>query len=91
LRWHIRDVRPGTSFVIDMPLDRAVLSFQWLFDTVSNRRTRITQRVVLSGDNAAAYAKEIRATFGATLRDGMRRIADAMARAARSTEGGGDK
>jgi hypothetical protein len=91
LRWHIRDVRPGTSFVIDMPLDRAVLSFQWLFDAVSNRRTRITQRVVLSGDNAAAYAKEIRATFGATLRDGMRRIADAMARAARSTEGGGDE
>jgi hypothetical protein len=91
LRWHIRDVRPGTSFVIDMPLDRAVLSFQWRFDAVSNRRTRITQRVVLSGDNAAAYATEIRATFSATLRDGMRRIADAMASAARSTECGGDE
>jgi hypothetical protein len=91
LRWHIRDVRPGTSFVIDMPLDGAVLSFQWLFDAVSNRRTRITQRVVLSGDNAAAYATEIRATFGATLRDGMRRIADAMASAARSTECGGNE
>jgi hypothetical protein len=35
LRWHTRDVRPGTSFVIDMPLDRVVLSFQWLFDAVS--------------------------------------------------------
>jgi hypothetical protein len=87
LRWHIRDVQPGTSFVIDMPLDRAVLSFQWLFDAVSDRRTRITQRIVLSGDNAAAYTKHVQASFGATLRDGMKRIADAMARAARSTEG----
>jgi Polyketide cyclase / dehydrase and lipid transport len=91
LRWHIRDVQPGTSFVIDMPLDRAVLSFQWLFDAVSDRRTRITQRVVLSGDNAAAYANHVQVSFGATLAAGMKRIADAMARAARSTEGGGDE
>src|SRR5215208_1835458 len=54
IRWQIRDVRPGTSFVIEMILDGAVLSFEWLFDAVSNRRTRMTQRIVLSGDNAAA-------------------------------------
>lgn len=89
LRWQIRDVRPGTAFIIDMPLDRAVLSFQWLFDAVSNRRTRITQRIFLSGDNAAAYTNHVQASFGATLHDGMKRIADAMARAERSTEEGG--
>src|SRR5262245_51797791 len=41
MRWHIRDVRPGRSFVIDMPLDGAVLSFEWDFEPVSDHRTRI--------------------------------------------------
>jgi len=81
IRWHIRDVRPGTSFIIDMPLDRAVLSFEWLFDAVANR-TRITQRIVLSGDNAAAYADQVRVSFGSTLADGMKRVADALVTAA---------
>ena len=90
LRWQIREVRPGTAFIIDMPLDRAVLSFEWWFDAVSNRRTRITQRIVLSGDNATAYANQVQASFGSTLPDGMKRIANAMARAERSAEGKGE-
>jgi hypothetical protein len=81
IRWQIRDVRPGNSFIIDMPLDRAVLSFEWVFHAVSNRRTRITQRIVLSGDNAIAYADQVRAGFGSTLSDGMKRIADALVKA----------
>ena len=44
LRWQIRDVRPGRSFAIEMPLDRAALSFAWRFDAVSDRRTRLWQR-----------------------------------------------
>src|SRR5262249_52715497 len=54
MRWQIRDVRPGRSFVVEMPLDRATLSFEWRFDRVAGERTRITQRIVLSGENAAA-------------------------------------
>ena len=88
LRWQIREVRPGTAFNIELPLDRAILSFEWLFDAVSNRRTRITQRIFLWGDNAPAYANQVQASFGSTLPDGMKRIAEAMARAERSTEGG---
>jgi hypothetical protein len=86
IRWQIRDVRPGVSFIIDMPLDRAVLSFEWLFDAVSNHRTRITQRLALSGDNAAAYADQVRTSFGATLSDGMKRIADALVKAEGTAE-----
>ena len=86
LRWRIRNVRPRRSFIIEMPLDRAVLSFEWSFDAVSDRRTRITQRIILSGDNATAYAPQVRDSFGLTLVDGMKRIADAMAGAERSTE-----
>jgi len=90
LHWRIRDVQLGRSFVIEMPLDQAVLSFEWRFDAVADRRTRITQRIVLSGDNASAFAEQVQANFSATLGDGMKRIADAMARAERSTETGSD-
>jgi Polyketide cyclase / dehydrase and lipid transport len=90
LHWHIREVRPGRSFIIEMPLDGAVLSFEWRFDAVSDCRTRITQYIVLSGDNAAAYASQVRAGFGSTLADGMKRIADAMASAERSAKSSGN-
>jgi hypothetical protein len=83
--WQIREVRPGTSFIIEILLDRAVLSFEWLFDAVSTRRTRITQRIVLSGDNAAAYADQVRVGFGSTLPEGMKRIAAALVRAESAT------
>ena len=86
LRWQIRDVRPGAGFIIDVPLDGAVMSFEWLFDAVSNHRTRITQRIILSGDNAAAYVNQVQEGFGSNLPDGMRRIADVIVRAARSAE-----
>jgi len=86
MRWHIRDVRPGTSFVIDMPLNEALLSFEWDFERLAKHRTRITQRIVLSGDNATEYADHVRAGFGSTLEDGMRRIAEALESAERSMQ-----
>ena len=82
LRWHIREVRPDTSFEIEMPLDRAVLTFEWLFEAVEEHRTRITQRITLSGDNAATYVDHVRAELGGTLEAGMQRIAEAMLTAA---------
>ena len=78
LRWQIRDVRPGEAFTIAMPLDDALISFEWMFEAVSSHRTRITQRIWLSGNNAPAYVDQVQAGFGATLADGMKRIADAM-------------
>ena len=84
LRWQIRDVQPGVAFNIEMPLDGAMMAFQWLFDAVSTHRTRITQRIVLSGDNAIAYVKQVHAGFESNLSNGMKRIADAMVKAERS-------
>jgi len=77
-RWQIRDVRPDTSFIIEMPLHEALLAFEWSFDSVSEQRSRLTQRIVLSGENAAAYVTDVKAIFGSNLADGMKRIADAM-------------
>ena len=83
VHWQIRDVRAGESFVIDMSLDRAVLSSAWRFEALSDRRTRMTQRLTLSGDNASAYVAQVDAGFGANIGDGMRTIADAMMQAER--------
>jgi hypothetical protein len=87
LRWQIREVWPGRSFIIDMPLDGATLSFEWRFDGLSERRTKITQRILLSGENAASYAAQVQAGFGSTLPDGMKRIAAALVAAEAATRG----
>jgi hypothetical protein len=87
LRWQIRDVQPGASFIIELPLDGAVMSCEWLFDAVSDHRTRLTQRIVLWGVNAQAYVNQVQAGFGPTLADGMKRIAHALQKAERSTAG----
>lgn len=81
LRWVISDVRPGQSYTIQMQLEGATLSFEWRFDAVSDRRTRLTQRLVLSGNNAAAYAQGVEASFGANLQGGMKKIAATIAAA----------
>jgi len=85
LRWQIRDVRPGAAFIIEVPLDKAAMCFEWSFEALSDRRTRITQRIVLWGANANAYVNQVQAGFGSSLADGMKRIADALERAERST------
>jgi hypothetical protein len=76
--WRIGEVRSGSRATIEMQLDRATLSFEWRFEPLSEHRTKLTQRVALSGENAAAYVEQVRAGFGATLADGMKRIAKAM-------------
>jgi hypothetical protein len=86
IHWQLRDVRPGQFFAIDMSLDGAVLTFEWVFEPTAEHRTQITQRIVLSGDNGTAYADQVRAGFGPTLDEGMKRIADALVSAERSQE-----
>ena len=61
-----------------MKLDRATLSFEWRFDALSEHKTRLTQRIVLSGEDAPAYADQVEAGFSSTLSDGMKRIAAEM-------------
>jgi hypothetical protein len=44
--------------IIDMQLPGAILSFQWKFESLSEDRTRITQRMTLSGANAAVLVTQ---------------------------------
>ncbi len=78
LHWRISEVRPGESFVIETQLDRATLAFQWCFDSLSEHRMKLTQHILLSGDNAGAYAGQVEAGFGPNLADGMKRLAGEM-------------
>ena len=75
MHWTIRNVVPQKSFGIEMQLDGAVFTSEWRFEYSSKRRTRMTQRLVLSGANAAAYAEQIEAAFKNNLAEGMKRIA----------------
>ena len=83
LHWKVREVQPPCSFVLEMELDGAILTSEWRFDASSEQRTRMTQKIVLAGENATAYAEQVRAGFGPGLADGMRRIASHMAAAQR--------
>jgi hypothetical protein len=89
LAWWIREVQTGRSFAIDMPLDRATLRFEWHFSPISERRTKLTQRIILSGSNAAAYTQQIKTGFGPTLADGMMRIAADMVATERAANNAG--
>jgi len=82
LTWHVRDVRPPRSAAIEMAFDRATLRFEWRFDPLGDRRSRMTQRVVLTGENAAAYADHVRSSFEPNMPAGMARLAAMMERAA---------
>lgn len=83
LHWYIAQVRPCRSFVTEMQLDGAILTFEWCFDGLPGNRTKLTQHITLSGDNAGAYAAQVEAGFGPNLPDGMKRIAAEMVTAER--------
>ena len=77
--WIIRAVTPGNSYTVEMTLDQAVLTFVWHFDALaSGGGTRITQRISLSGANAADYVDHVRPVFESTLAPGMNRIVTLM-------------
>jgi hypothetical protein len=79
LRWLIRDVMAPKAAVIAMQLHGADLSFEWRFEGLPSGRTRISQRVVLRGERAGAYRRQVESTFPSTLPEGMKKIATAMA------------
>ena len=79
--WHLHEVHPITSYIFAMSLDRAAISFEWRFEARADGKTRLTQHIILSGENAAAYVEQVRPVFTSTLEPGMTRIAAAMERA----------
>lgn len=84
INWQITEVDQPRKAVIEVPAPGAVARFVWTFEDVEGR-TRIAQRVSLSGERVAMYVDE----FGAGLRAGipavMLRLCEAMQAAARTS------
>ena len=78
--WIIRDVEPGRGYTIEgsFTMERAAAFVHWRFDPLSNRTARLTQRMELLGENAAAYVDEIKLMFEPNMEPGMQRIAQMM-------------
>jgi len=79
-QWQLADVTPMESYTIEFPLDHATLSFKWTFHPLSDR-TRLTQHIRLTGENAAEFVATVQKTFTSNLAPGMDRIAAAIDRA----------
>ena len=77
--WQLAAVTQGESYVIEMALDGATLAFEWRFRRI-DVGTRLTQHIVLNGENAAAYVSEVAAAFESSLAAGMRRTVAAIER-----------
>lgn len=76
--WELREVNPARSYTLEMVLDRAAMSFEWRFDGIADGGTRLTQHIVLQGENAAAYVAQVQSAFTSSLGAGMKKIAAAM-------------
>jgi hypothetical protein len=76
----IRDVSLDCEATIELQLPDAVLSFNWKFEELEEDRTRITQRLVLSGANAESFLTQV-AVFEQTVPGGMSKLAAAIERA----------
>ena len=79
-------VRTGTDeAIIDMQLSGAILSFHWKFESLSQDRTRITQRLTLSGANAEALVAQASMLEKSTP-EGMEKLAAVIERSMREAK-----
>lgn len=81
LHWRIQEVQPMKSYTIEGAMDRAAMTVEWRFDRLADGGTRLTQLIVLKGENASAYLEDVRSAFTSNLAPGMKKIAMAMERA----------
>src|SRR5437899_8055683 len=80
----VTEVVQPRKAVLEFPAPGFVAKFVWTFEDVSGR-TRITQRVSLSGKQVAIYAETVVPSSQAGIPAGMRRLCEAMEAAARGS------
>ncbi len=85
IHWTIESIDPGRAYTIRSSLsDRVWMRFHWEFEPLSDRATKVTQRLELCGDDAADYINQVRVGFEPNLEPGMQRIGRMMLEAARA-------
>ena len=85
IEWFVREVKPGSRAIVEIPANGASLSFEWRFEPAGGARTRLAQRVVLRGENAQDYLSYAK-TLEENLPHGMKKMASAMERALAETQ-----
>jgi len=70
----IREVVEGRSARIEMDVMSALVAFCWDFEELDRRRTKITQRISLSGAGAEALVEQAK-TLEQSVPQGMQRLA----------------
>ncbi len=81
--WKLVDVKSGKSATVEITAPGAVIHFQWLFQESPDGQSVLTQRVSLEGEQATDYQEGIK-QLEQNLPDGMKRLAEAIVKAARS-------
>ena len=80
----IRDLTADREATIEMQLPDAILSFHWVFEDLCEDRTRITQRLVLSGPNAKSFVAQAN-MLEQSAPAGMKTVVEAIERVQRLT------
>jgi len=73
----IRDVVTGSEAIIEMQLADATLSFHWNFESLAEEKTRITQRLILSGQNAGEFVPQA-GMLERSIPEGMQKLVAAI-------------
>lgn len=86
MRWTIAQLDPQCSATIELPLDGALFANAMRFESLCAERTRIVQRMSLTGARAAALVESMRA-FEANAPAGLAKLAAATEREFASQRG----
>ena len=81
LPWFVRDVRPMSGATIEMQVEGATIWFQWQFASLAEERTKLTQRILLTAEEAGTHLEQAKSMFTANLPTGMNKLAVALANA----------
>jgi len=81
VEWRLVEVQDRCAALIEIALPGATARFHWRYEDAAGGAVRITQRVTLEGARAADYAEGM-AMLESGIPQGMRKLAEVMARAA---------
>jgi hypothetical protein len=82
LRWRVAEASAGARGVIEVEMPGATARFALDFEPVSEHSSRLRQRITLEGPDAARFSAGLGPEFAAGVRQGMQKLADAIAAAA---------
>ncbi|HJQ34167.1 MAG TPA: SRPBCC family protein [Pyrinomonadaceae bacterium] len=79
VRSRVAESRAAERAVLEAEMPGVTFRFEMSFEPVSESRTRLRQRVTLTGPHAAAAAPLLGPMFEQSIRDGLQSLADAIA------------